>query len=303
MNSIPYFTTFDLKKYFFKEDAAIEKLYTQNAENFFIAPFSAFKKQIKLPVPYYRRSVTQIYVVTKGTAKKRCNLNQVTIATGQAHLWLQDQISAVDWLSDDIEGYFLHFSQEFILQSQHTTRVFEDFLPLNQYMESQAITLDTETQQILIQNLERMHYMHIHNFSEKIIRSYLLTILYEINHLLPKQTDHLITINKHSDLVHNFKKLLIENITKEQSVAFYSEKLNVSPNHLNKTVKSLTGKSTKTWINDVLLIGAKILLVQSELTVNEIAFTLGFSDPSYFNRFFKKHTGVSPFVYMNHNKD
>lgn len=303
MNSIPNFSTLDFKDHFFKKGNFTEKLYTENAEHFLIAPFSAFKDQMKLPVPHYRRAVTQVYIITKGIAKKRCNLNQVSISAGQAHLWLQDQISAVDYFSDDIEGYYFHFSQEFILQSQYTTRVLQDFLPLNQFMESQSINLDPTTQQILLRNLTRMYDIYKNNFSENLLRSYLLTILYEINSLLPTQKGNQEFVNKHSELVYNFKKLLIANITKVQSVAFYSEQLNVSPNHLNKTLKSLTGKSTKTWINDVLLIGAKILLSQSKLTINEIAFTLGFSDPSYFNRFFKKHTEVSPLTYMNLNKD
>jgi AraC family transcriptional activator of pobA len=73
--------------------------------------------------------------------------------------------------------------------------------------------------------------------------------------------------------------------------------LNVTPNHLNKSVKSSTGKSATKWIEETILLEAKYLLFQTTLSVSEIAMQVGHEDHSYFSRFFKKHEGLTPVQY------
>ncbi|CAL2086018.1 helix-turn-helix domain-containing protein [Tenacibaculum sp. 190524A02b] len=299
MESVPHFSTSDFKSQFFTNTKNPDLLFREDADNFFIAPFKAFKNLMLLPVPFYRRSITQVYLVTKGEMKKKCNLNQVTIKKGQAHIWLQDQIAAVDYFSDDIEGFYCHFNIDFLIQSKFTTKVMQDFLPLNNFMESNAITLDADAIATMTSSLKRMHYSYLHDYSPKKIRAYLLSVLYEINDQLPHQPIEKNVINRQTKLVNDFKQLLMDYNTKEQSITFYASKLGVSPNHLNKTVKQFTGKSTKMWMNESLIMGAKVLLKQSNLSIQEIGYTLGFTDPSYFTRFFKKHTGKSPSVFVN----
>ena len=73
--------------------------------------------------------------------------------------------------------------------------------------------------------------------------------------------------------------------------------LNVTPNHLNKSIKSVTGKSPTKWIDETILLEAKYLLYQTNLTINEIAMQVGHYDQSYFSRIFKKHEGLTPIEY------
>ncbi|WP_159468041.1 AraC family transcriptional regulator [Dyadobacter sp. 3J3] len=74
----------------------------------------------------------------------------------------------------------------------------------------------------------------------------------------------------------------------------YADKLTVHVNHLNAAVHEITGKSTTTHINEKIVAEAKSLLKHTDWSVAEIAFSLGFGYASYFNNFFKKHTGVTP---------
>lgn len=74
----------------------------------------------------------------------------------------------------------------------------------------------------------------------------------------------------------------------------YAAQLNVHVNHLNRAVKEITQKTTTQLIADRLMQEAKILLKHSHWTVAEIAYALGFSEPTHFNNFFKKHARVSP---------
>jgi AraC family transcriptional regulator, transcriptional activator of pobA len=70
--------------------------------------------------------------------------------------------------------------------------------------------------------------------------------------------------------------------------------LNITPNHLNKLVKTITGKSPTKWIDDTLVLEAKVLLYQTSLTINEVASEIGIYDQSYFSRLFKKYEGITP---------
>ncbi len=79
-----------------------------------------------------------------------------------------------------------------------------------------------------------------------------------------------------------------------RSVNHYANQLNVSPNHLNKVIKSRTRKSPSVWIDERVVLEAKVLLFQSGLTVAQIADEMGFSDQSTFGKLFRKYAGVSP---------
>jgi len=68
----------------------------------------------------------------------------------------------------------------------------------------------------------------------------------------------------------------------------------VHVNHLNRSVKEVTGKTTSEHIAARIVQEASALLTHTDWNISEIAYSLGFEYPSYFTLFFKKHTGVSP---------
>lgn len=97
-----------------------------------------------------------------------------------------------------------------------------------------------------------------------------------------------------SELYHRFLLLLRENLAKYHQVTEYARVLNVSTDVLNQIVKDRNCKSPKQIIDEQLLLEAKRALYWSEATVKEIGWRLGFETDSYFNRFFKKLTGITP---------
>ncbi len=74
----------------------------------------------------------------------------------------------------------------------------------------------------------------------------------------------------------------------------YATELNVTPDYLNRVIKSLTGKTAKEFIQARIITEAKRLLYFSEMSAKEIGYNLGFSEPANFSAFFKKNTGFSP---------
>ncbi|MBL1221678.1 helix-turn-helix domain-containing protein [Chryseobacterium sp. L7] len=88
--------------------------------------------------------------------------------------------------------------------------------------------------------------------------------------------------------------LIEEYYTVEKDTGFYADQIKISTHHLNDIVRLSRGTTVKKMIAQRLVLEAKRELSFGALTVKEIAFKLGFSDASYFSRFFKKHTGQNP---------
>ncbi|OXA82686.1 hypothetical protein B0A56_04430, partial [Flavobacterium columnare NBRC 100251 = ATCC 23463] len=94
--------------------------------------------------------------------------------------------------------------------------------------------------------------------------------------------------------LNRFKILINQYITSEHQPNFYAQKLNITTRELNFIIKSKTGKTTQKILHEKLIALAKSKLFNSNLSVKEIAYELGFEDPLYFSRIFKQHTLVSP---------
>ena len=98
-----------------------------------------------------------------------------------------------------------------------------------------------------------------------------------------------------------FKKLVEKNFKTVRKVSDYAEKLYISSTYLNDTVKEVTGQSASETIQDRVILEIKGELIQTESTINQIAYELGYKDTSYFCRFFKKNTGVTPQTFRETN--
>jgi len=84
-----------------------------------------------------------------------------------------------------------------------------------------------------------------------------------------------------------------------RSASDFAKQLNVHVNHLNRSIKETTEKTTSQIIGERIVRESKILLKHSMWNVSEIAYALGFTEATHFNNFFKKHTQLSPLKFRN----
>jgi AraC family transcriptional activator of pobA len=95
-------------------------------------------------------------------------------------------------------------------------------------------------------------------------------------------------------LLRNFRRLIDQHYLSIKLPKEYADLLYVTPNHLNALCQDLLGKTAGELIRDRIILEAKRLLTNADMTITEIAYNLNFQDNSYFNRFFKKNVGVTP---------
>lgn len=133
-----------------------------------------------------------------------------------------------------------------------------------------------------------------------------------ISHLALSMTADLVNIqrnhslkespSKHSRgeyIMFRFIALLRQYGTTVRNIPFYSDQLALSPNHLSAVVRQQSGLSVMDWLNRTTLTEAKVLLKHSDYMIYEIANRLAFPEPTAFNRYFKKHIGITPKEYRN----
>lgn len=98
-------------------------------------------------------------------------------------------------------------------------------------------------------------------------------------------------------LLNRFREKINEYFLEKHEVGDYASFLNISAGHLSEVIKIQSGKPAIKHIHDRLILEARRLLFHTDNSLKEITFDLGFSDASYFNRFFKRETGITPADY------
>lgn len=105
--------------------------------------------------------------------------------------------------------------------------------------------------------------------------------------------------NRNQEIVKELVRIIVQYYKTERNVSFYAEKLHLSPQHLSTTVKKVTGKTLTDILSSFIIRDAQAKLRSTDMTVQEIAYSLNFSDISFFGKYFKRYTGMSPKQYRN----
>ncbi|MFV0417974.1 MAG: helix-turn-helix domain-containing protein [Dysgonomonas sp.] len=98
-------------------------------------------------------------------------------------------------------------------------------------------------------------------------------------------------------LVYDFFLLIMENYKENREVAFYADKLCITPKYLSTVIRNVSARSAKDWIVEYIILEIKYLLKSSNLNIQEIAVQTNFSNQTSLGRFFRKHTNMSPSEY------
>lgn len=170
------------------------------------------------------------------------------------------------------------------------------------YYANEALFLSEQeelTMQGLFRNIEQEYSTNIDKFSQGIIISLIEALLGYSERFYQRQ---FITRKiKHHGIANQLEALLEQAFTAEAleqngipTVKYISGQLNISPNYLSSLLKTVTGNSTQQHIQEKIIEKAKERLVTTDLSVNEIAFELGFEYPQSFSKLFRAKTSYSP---------
>jgi AraC-like DNA-binding protein len=202
-------------------------------------------------------------------------------------------------------GWLLIFHPDFLWNTPLAKKIKQyDFFG---YDLNEALHLSEKEEAILtglIQNINQEYNSPIDKFSQDVIIAQLELLLtyserfYQRQFITRKITNHTILDKLENLLTVYFSQT---NLPEKglPTVQYISAELNISPNYLSRLLKTLTGRSTQQFIQDKLIDLAKEKLSTTDLSVNEIAYEMGFEHPQSFSKMFKAKTNLTPIQFRN----
>ena len=214
-------------------------------------------------------------------------------------------------LFDAKEAYIITLTENFLRENVHPD-IFGEFpfllaeiVPPKELSQNNFQEFDTLYKQLLNE------FNNDSEYKNKILGNLFGVLLLKIKEKFWLNYNPIEEGNRNSQIVKSFKQLLESEFRKvlknEQNetklrVQDFAESLNMHPNYLNSVIKSKTGRTVNEWISKRTLSVAKSLLMSTPYSSKEIAYKLGFSEPTHFSRFFKKHTQLSPGSFRKSNQ-
>lgn len=195
--------------------------------------------------------------------------------------------------SETVKGYIIDFNEEFFYREP------QDKLILSELHQTPYIKLLPESE-ATIRSLIGLIYNEylLKNYCSNLLRAYLKALLINLVRGV-ENTPNLPNISSDIERVACLNSLLEDNFRVRKDTRFYADSLSLTPKRLNEVIKQVIGKTVTQLIHNRLILEAKRELAFSQHSVKNIAFELGFEDPPYFSRFFKKITGIYPQQYRN----
>ncbi|MFN8354071.1 MAG: helix-turn-helix transcriptional regulator [Spirosomataceae bacterium] len=190
-------------------------------------------------------------------------------------------------------GHVISFTHDFMCFSDAdrelliNTGLFNNFLNFRPY---QAPTDQTQALSLLVEQM-KAEYQADENLRTEALRSYLKLFLIQSARLFAAQMPGSHEGSRSVCLVRQFQELVDNQFKTKSKVSDYAERLNVTPNHLNDTVKRITGQPASEHIKQRVILEAKRRAYFGNTSAKEIAYDLGFDDEAHFSKYFKNNTG------------
>lgn len=240
-----------------------------------------------IPAKPHRHTFYQILYVKRGAGIHKIDFkdHQITdhqlffIAPGQVHHLTFDSAS---------EGMLINFDEslfsEFLVRSEHI----DNYPFFNKNGKYSSYQLNDSDQEIF----EVLHRIE-QTVDIKLRRIYLLELFTQVHQNYHQTTDSE-DLSSAQELVSRFEKLIENNFDLHHYPKFYAKELFVTPNYLNSVCQKVRHYTAGELIRQRIVLESKRLLSNSQLSISEISYLTGFEDNSYFTKFFKQNTGLTP---------
>lgn len=263
--------------------------------------FNVFTRDAcSIMTPYSRRDFYKVSLII-GTGKLHYASKWIVI--DRPALLFSNPAVPYAWEAESVlqEGWFCIFTEAFVQAGERTGSLQES--PLFRIGSNPVFFLNEEQQAevtgIFQKMVREMSSGYVHKYT--VLRNYLHLLLHEAMKMEPTEN-----FERHGNASSRIATLFLELLERQfpidspqsglqfKTANDYARSLSVHVNHLNRSVKEVTGKTTTEHIAARLIGEARALLQHSDWNISEIASGLGFEYPAYFTNFFKKNTGLSP---------
>ncbi|MEN7547571.1 helix-turn-helix transcriptional regulator [Rapidithrix thailandica] len=208
----------------------------------------------------------------------------------------KNQNTSFEFTTPDSEYVVITFAQELLNHSSEDIQLLLSFCIREHYEGKQILKTNGQDSNYLDGLLEQLRFIpESWNPDMKKASAYHLIQLFLLycNHLKTNQQKDLEGVS-HSEAIRQFTKLLESNFKNTQSVHYYTDHLNLTYNSLSRYTAQYCQQTPKEIIVERVILEIKRLLAGSKMSVKEIAYHLGFDEPTNMVKYFKKYTGITP---------
>lgn len=260
-------------------------------EDFYIVERGALQPSIHPFKSHY----TICCLCLSGTAEGHINLTPCSLEPHTLCIVPSGQILEVAAFSRNFKAFCVLMSNEFIAN-----------LGLNFNLQVHISVLDNPVISLSGRQFKAMttYLKMVRNVLEmdhpnkaEIVRHLTCAFFYGIGYFLHKATDRPLT--NEEALMHRFLDEVQRSFRSERKLGFYAERLHLSTRYLSAVVKKYSGKTADEWVDDYVILEAKALLKSTNMTIQQISNELHFASQSFFRKYFKRLTGVSPKHYRD----
>ncbi|MEM6455430.1 MAG: helix-turn-helix domain-containing protein [Acidobacteriota bacterium] len=259
-----------------------------------IGPIGHFGATAISPRPH-RHTFYEICLVTAGRARHAIDFTEhparagslFTIVPGQVHAWHDTQ---------ELAGQILLFTEDFLHAGPSATAPAGEWAFLHGLAAAGPLRLDPADAEAIGRAFDALAQEFRRDLPARasMLRAQLQTLLIRLLRLADATPRGTAAADPATALAQRFRTLVLAHGDTERALPFYARALNVSVAHLHDQVRRTTGRTPGQLLRSHTALEARRLLAHSALRVSEIGHRLAFDDPSYFSRFFRRETGLSP---------
>ena len=267
-----------------------------------ISRFSEYSESYKHLHSPHKHNFYHVVFFTEGKGNHTIDFERFEVMPNQIYFMAPGQVHSWNF-NGTAEGYIINFSASFYQSFLLRPDYLEQFFFFGGNAQESVIDVPKEIQEQIINAFETILSEAKGNARMKmdIIRILLLQIFIRISQLRSENTLHTLDNIYNYTLLNNFKKLIELNYNRLKLPKEYAALLYITPNHLNALCQDILGVSAGELIRNRIILEAKRLLINLDLSISEIAYRLNFSDNSYFTKFFKKHVNITPEEFRKKN--
>ena len=236
-------------------------------------------------------------VIFNGYCNLSVDLSNYSVNKSSVVTLLANSIIQITDYSNDFDAYYIVFPSEFV----RNINLIQSALPFLTEIKNNPILELEETSKTLMLEFCVVFRKIYEKQKEKpipeIIECLLMSMLWGIATAYKARSiikDKEVYTSHKVELYRKLLPLIIENYKTDRAISFYADKLCVSPKYLSAIIKDVSGKKMSELISEVVILDIKSQLKNTDETISQISDSLNFPNPSFFCKYFKKHTGMTP---------
>jgi AraC family transcriptional activator of pobA len=249
----------------------------------------------------HRHSFYHLVYFSNGAGHQHIDFKQFPVKPGTIYFMAPGQVHSWEF-DEEPDGYIINFSTAYFHEFLSNTTYLEQFSIFSGITDQQVILLPEEIatqisgifEEILKEGFVKQDY------NNDMVRALLLQIFIKVERLNGHKINAYGSSYNHT-IFRNFQRLIVANYKRLKLPKEYAELLYITPNHLNALCKDIIGMSAGEVIREHIILEAKRLLINQNLSIAEISDQLNYSDQSYFIKLFKKHEGITPERFRKQN--